>query len=203
MPMTATTTTAADRASHAAEPPGLCGSSPARARTPEIAWLPTNAGLPGLLVLKTTLVQYRIESCQSRMSPAPVTAANETAVVLAARRSFRTRKNKMKAAGVSLTAAARPTRAPRGQRGPGCRQSTATKAISTMLTWPKLSVARTGSSPSAAGSSHHKPSRDDRERVNTRSTTQVNAMPASVSAKPATAIGTTASGDSTTAAAGG
>jgi len=203
MPITAITTMTADRASHAAEPPGLCGSSPDRARAPEIDWLLTYAGLPGLLVLKTTPVQYRTESCQSTMNPVPVTAANETAAVQAARRSRRIRKNRMKAAGVSLTAAARPTRVPRGQPGSGIRQSTVTRAISTMLTWPKLTVARTGSSASAAGNSHHRLSRDARERVNTRSTTKVSAMLASVSAKPATAIGTIASGDSSTAATGG
>lgn len=88
MPNTATATTATDRASHAAEPPRLCTSSPDRARTPEIAWLPTKAGLPGLLVLKTTLVQYRTESCPATMNPAPVTAANETAAVPAARQQL-------------------------------------------------------------------------------------------------------------------
>jgi len=81
-------------------------------------------------------VQYRTESCQASRKPAAVAAAKETPAVPAARRSPRHRKNSTNAAGVSFTAAARPTAAPRGQRTVGARQSTDTSAISAMLTWP-------------------------------------------------------------------
>src|SRR4030081_1681768 len=59
------------------------------------------------------------------------------AAVIAARKSFRTRKKIRNAAGVSLIAAARPTPMPRGHRGFGARLSTATSAIRMMLIWPK------------------------------------------------------------------
>jgi hypothetical protein len=45
--------------------------------------------------------------------------------------------------------------------------------------------------------------RDDRDRANSRSVTPVRAMPASVTIMLATAIGTMASGNSSTAAKGG
>jgi hypothetical protein len=99
-------------------------------------WLAAKIGLPGLPVWKTTDVQYRTESCQASGKPAAVQAAKETAAVPAARRSPRHRKNSTNAAGVSFTAAARPTSTPRGQRTAGSRQSSDTSAISTMLTWP-------------------------------------------------------------------
>ncbi len=99
-------------------------------------WLAANSRLPGLPVCATMDVQYRTESCQASAKPAAVQAANETADVPAARRSPRHRKNSTNAAGVSFTAAARPTSAPRGQRTPGSRQSAATSAISRTLTWP-------------------------------------------------------------------
>ena len=79
-------------------------------------WLAQNSRLPGLVVWRTMDVQYRTESCQSSAKPAAVQAANERADVPAARRSPRHRKNSTNAAGVSFTAAARPTSAPRGQR---------------------------------------------------------------------------------------
>jgi hypothetical protein len=66
----------------------------------------------------------------------PVHAQNESAARPAARQSRRRTKNSTKPAGVSFTAAAIPTSAPRGQRGPTIRQSADTSAISATLTCP-------------------------------------------------------------------
>jgi hypothetical protein len=65
-----------------------------------------------------------------------VLTANDTVAALTAGQSRRSRKNSTNAAGVSFTAAARPTSAPRRQRGAAVRQSAATRAISATLTWP-------------------------------------------------------------------
>ena len=113
---------------------------------------------------------------------------------------------------------------PRGQRVDGARQSTATRAISTMLTWPYASVLRTGSSPSASGSSHQTAqmpsappawfapawsmrtwSRLVRStlRRHTSSTSARSPIEAAVSTALATAMGTIASGDRRIAATGG
>jgi hypothetical protein len=83
-----------------------------------------------------TDVQYPTESCHASRNPMPVHAQNESAARPAARQSRRSRKNSTNAAGVSFAAAAIPTSAPRGQRGPTTRQSAATSAISATLTCP-------------------------------------------------------------------
>ena len=85
MPRQASASTAADSASQAAAPAGVCGSSPARARTPAMDWLAAYAGLPGRLVAVTTVVQYRAESPGARTKPAPVLTAKDSAAVRAAR----------------------------------------------------------------------------------------------------------------------
>ena len=136
MPRQASASTTADIASHVAIPGGECGFRPARASTAWMDWFPAYNGLPGLPVWKMTDVQNRTESCQASAKPAALTAAKEAAAVSAARRSPRHRKNSTNAAGVSFTAAATPTSAPRGQRTSGRRQSADTSAIKAMLTWP-------------------------------------------------------------------
>jgi hypothetical protein len=57
MPRQATTTTTADNVSQAATPAGVCGSSPARARTATMDWLAAVAGPPIRPVWKTTALQ--------------------------------------------------------------------------------------------------------------------------------------------------
>jgi hypothetical protein len=81
-------------------------------------------------------VQYSTESRHASRNPTPVHAQNESAARPAARQSRRSTKKSTKPAGVSFTAAAIPTSAPRGQRGPATKQSAVTSAISATLTCP-------------------------------------------------------------------
>jgi hypothetical protein len=80
-----------------------------------------------------TEVQYSTESRHANRNPKPVHAQNESAARPAARQSRPSTKNSTKPAGVSFTAAAIPTSAP---RGPTTRQSAATNAIRATLTCP-------------------------------------------------------------------
>src|SRR5262245_58302936 len=145
----------------------------------------------------TVLVQYFTEPAGFSANPIAVNPTNDPTAVTAARRSPRSRKNRTKAIGVSLTAAARPTSTPLGQRGRDVRQSSATNAISSRLTCPKPSVPRTGSSRSATGSTA-------RTRTSTsRSTTTSAATDSAVTSTPATGCGGGTSGVNSTAAIGG
>ncbi len=133
-----------------------------------------------------------------------------TTVTTAARRSPRSRKNSTNAAGVSLIAAAMPTSRPRGQRVRSARQSTATSAISTRLTWPNLNVSSTGSSSSATGSAAEAtdrappgPPEGQTRRATTYRVTATLTSDAPYSAIHAAVHGSISSGSSTIAANGG
>jgi hypothetical protein len=151
-------------------------------------------------------VQNRTEFDQLTRNPTAVAHRNDTPAVSAARRSPRSRKNNTKTAGVSFTAAATPTSAPRGQRGPRTRQSATTSAINSALTWPKYSVSRTGSRASDIGSSAPTSTAVGRTASARSTSTSTSANAAIVtSAKTALASqkGTTANGANTTTANGG
>ena len=135
------------------------------------------------VVLKTTPVQYRTESCQSRMNPAPVTTANETAAVPGAPVVPDQEEQDEGGGGELPRRPARPAR-----RAASAARVQAVHRHQGHQHDVDLTEAQRGAHrfqpDSAIGSSHHHPSRDDRERPNTRSTTHVNAMLASVSARP-------------------
>src|SRR6185295_18255972 len=140
-------------------------------------------------------------------NPRPVATAAVTTVTSAARRSRRSRKYNTNAAGVSFTAAAIPTSSPRGQRVRDARQSTATSAISTRLTWPNLNVSSTGSSSSASGSAADatdnapgRPASGQTRRATRYSVTATLHSDAAYSATQAAVHGSTWSGSSTIAA---
>ncbi len=126
------------------------------------------------------------------------------------RQSRASRNNSRKPAGVSLMAAARPISTPRGHLGLDASTSTATKAMSTKLIWPKLMVSRTGSSWSATATATAvttqdvRFSRSGRTRPSTmRTVTTSAATDTAVNTNLASVTGISASGTKRIAASGG
>ena len=146
-------------------------------------------------------VQYSTESRQASANPSRVAIAKDAAATSTARMSRRRTKYSRNTAGVSFSAIASPTRAPRGHGVRRGTQSAITRVIRTTLIWPKEKFAWMGSryfiahatAPAASQPRHaHAGSRTcqlcatsirfNTIHTETRSNTQVNTLMATLAA---------------------